>query len=88
MFDIKEGGINLEKQMHGHVDRSRRNLLAIRDIRALKRILIESVSVFIHFVMVLVGKSILLSGLAFAGAVFDIQARHSWSCEILTVRHS
>ena len=88
MFDIKEGGINLEKQMHGHVDRSRRNLLAIRDIRALKRILIECVSVFIHFVMVLVGKSILLSGLAFAGAVFDIQARHSWSCEILTVRHS
>ena len=88
MFDIKEGGINLEKQMHGHVDRSRRNLLAIRDIRALKRILIECVSVFIHFVMVLVGKSILLSGLAFAGAVFDVQARHSWSCEILTVRHS
>ena len=88
MFDIKEGGINLEKPIHGHVDHSRRNLLAIRDIRALKRILIECVSVFIHFVMVLVGKSILLSGLAFAGAVFDIQARHSWSCEILTVRHS
>ena len=88
MFDIKEGGINLEKPIHGHVDHSRRNLLAIRDVRALKRILIECVSVFIHFVMVLVGKSILLSGLAFAGAVFDIQARHSWSCEILTVRHS
>lgn len=88
MFDIKEGGINLEKPIHGHVDHSRRNLLAIRDIRALKRILIECVLVFIHFVMVLVGKSILLSGLAFAGAVFDIQARHSWSCEILTVRHS
>ena len=88
MFDIKEGGINLEKPIHGHVDHSRRNLLAIRDIRALKRILTECVSVFIHFVMVLVGKSILLSGLAFAGAVFDIQARHSWSCEILTVRHS
>ena len=88
MFDIKEGGINLEKPIHGHVDHSRRNLLAIRDIRALKRILIECVSVFIHFVMVLVGKSILLSGLAFAGAMFDIQARHSWSCEILTVRHS
>ena len=41
MFDIKEGGINLEKPIHGHVDHSRRNLLAVRDIRALKRILIE-----------------------------------------------
>ena len=57
MFDIKEGGINLEKQMH----HSRRNLLAVRDIRALKRILIECVLVFIHLVMVLVSKSILLS---------------------------
>ena len=57
MFDIKEGGINLEKQMH----HARRNLLAIRDIRARKRILIEYVSVFTHRVMVLVGKSILLS---------------------------
>lgn len=47
--------------MHGHVDHFRRNLLAIRDIRVLKRILIEYVSVFIHLVMVLVGKSILLS---------------------------
>ena len=36
MFDIKEGGINLEKPIHGHVDHSRRNLLAVRDIRALK----------------------------------------------------
>ena len=61
MFNMKEGGINLEKQMHGHVHHSRRNLLAVGDIRALKRILIEGVSVFIHLVMVLVGKSILLS---------------------------
>ena len=60
MFDIK-GGINLEKPMNGHVDHSRRNLLAVGDIRALKRILIEGVSVYIHLVMVLVGKSILLS---------------------------
>lgn len=59
MFDIKEGGINLEKPMNGHVDHSRRNLLAVRDIRALKRIVIEIV--FIHLVMVLVSKSILLS---------------------------
>lgn len=48
MFEIKEGGIDLEKPIHGHVDHSRRNLLAVRDIRALKRILIECVSVFIH----------------------------------------
>ena len=61
MFDIKEGGINLEKPMNGHVDHFRRNLLAVGDIRALKRILIECVSVYIHLVMVLVGKSILLS---------------------------
>ena len=62
MFDIKEGGINLEKPIiHGHVDHSRRNILAVGDIRALKRILIEGVSVYIHLVMVLVGKSILLS---------------------------
>ena len=46
--------------MHGHVDLSRRNLLAVGDIRALKRILIECVSVFIHLVMVLVGKSIII----------------------------
>ena len=61
MFEIKEGGIDLEKPIHGHVDHSRRNLLAVGDIRALKRILIEGVSVYIHLVMVLVGKSILLS---------------------------
>ena len=62
MFDIFiEGGINLEKPIHGHVDHSRRNILAVGDIRALKRILIEGVSVYIHLVMVLVGKSILLS---------------------------
>ena len=59
MFEIKEGGIDLEKPIHGHVDHSRRNLLAVRDIRALKRIVIEIV--FIHLVMVLVSKSILLS---------------------------
>jgi len=59
MFDIKESGINLEKPMHVYVDHSRRNLLAVRDISVLKRILIEIV--FIHLVMVLVGKSILLS---------------------------
>lgn len=61
MVEIKEGGIDLEKPIHGHVDHSRGNLLAVGDIRALQRILTECVSVFIHLVMVLVGKSILLS---------------------------